>query len=243
MARSSTTSRSSVQAPVDRYFHPPSAETTTIVPGRWTPAVFAAPAKAAPDESPAKIPTSISRRVHSIDSRGRTMLLPSRSSAPLFVDEDGRDVAVVEVAEPVDHLAGRWLDGPHLDVGILLLQVAADTEQGARRAQSGHEVGDLGAVPPDLGSGALVVGLGIGRVGVLVEEGPLGVLGGQCLGPSHRAVGPLGAGRLDDLGPPRPRAAGAARWRRWWPAPPSGGSPSAGRSGPCRCRCCPTTAR
>ena len=42
----------------------------------------AAPASAAPDEMPAKTPTSAIRRVHSIDSRGRTMRLPSSSSVP-----------------------------------------------------------------------------------------------------------------------------------------------------------------
>jgi len=38
-ARSSTTSRSSVQAPVDRYFHPPSAETTTTVTSTDNPSM------------------------------------------------------------------------------------------------------------------------------------------------------------------------------------------------------------
>src|SRR5664280_532312 len=77
-------SRSSVHAPVDRYFHPPSAAITTMVPDSILAAVLVAPARAAPDEMPAKIPTSISRRVHSIDSRGRTMRLPSRRSTPLL---------------------------------------------------------------------------------------------------------------------------------------------------------------
>ena len=45
-------------------------------------AVLTAPARAAPEEMPAKIPTSVSRRVHSMDSRGRTIRLPSSSSAP-----------------------------------------------------------------------------------------------------------------------------------------------------------------
>ena len=82
LARSSTTSRSSVHAPVDRYFQPPSAATTTTVPDSRRAAVLAAPASAAPDEIPAKMPTSVRRLVHSIDSRGRTIRFPSNSSEP-----------------------------------------------------------------------------------------------------------------------------------------------------------------
>jgi hypothetical protein len=46
------------------------------------------------------------------------------------------------------------------------------------------------------------VRLGVGRVAVLVEEDPLGVLVGEHARHAHRAVGPLAAGRLDDLGSP-----------------------------------------
>src|SRR5687767_6353741 len=46
-------------------------------------ATFAAPASAAPADRPANTPHSAtSRRVHSIDSRGRTTRLRSRSSKP-----------------------------------------------------------------------------------------------------------------------------------------------------------------
>src|SRR5580704_11625738 len=85
LARSVTSSRSSVQAPVERYFQPPSAETTTMDASTASSnddAHFTAPAKAAPVEIPANTPTSISRRVHSIDSRGRTTVLRSNNSAP-----------------------------------------------------------------------------------------------------------------------------------------------------------------
>ena len=118
--------------------------------------------------------------------------------------EDGRDVAVVEVAQPVDHLARRRLDGPDLHgVPELLAQEAPDAEQRARRAEPGHEVRDAGAVAQDLGPGALVVRLRVGRVAVLVEEDPLGMLLGQRPGHAHGAVRALAARRLDDLGPPQ----------------------------------------
>src|SRR5690606_12936795 len=96
--------------------------------------------------------------------------------APLLVD--GRDVALVQVPQALDPLAERRLDGHHLDVGVLLLEVAPDAHQRAGGAEPGDEVRDLGAVPPDLRARALVVGPGVGLVGVLVEEGPLGVLVG-----------------------------------------------------------------
>ena len=55
-------------------------------------------------------------------------------------------------------------------------------------------MGDLGAVPPDLGAGSLVVRLRVGVVGVLVEEDPLGVLGVQALGEADGPVRTFGAG-------------------------------------------------
>ena len=87
-----------------------------------------------------------------------------------------------------------------LIVGVLLLQVPAGAHQRAAGAEAGDEVGDLGAVAPDLGAGALVVGQRVGVVAVLVEEAPLGMLGGQLLGPAHGAVAALLAGGEDDLG-------------------------------------------
>ena len=118
--------------------------------------------------------------------------------------EDGRDVPVVEVAQPVDHLPSRRLHGPDLyGLPQLLAQEAPDAEQRPRRAEPGHEVRDARAVTQDLGSGALVVRFGIGRVGVLVEEDPLGVLLGQAAGHADGAVGPLGPRRLNDLRTPQ----------------------------------------
>ena len=61
-------------------------------------------------------------------------------------------------------------------------------------------MGDLGAVPPDLRPGALVVRQRVGRVAVLVEEDPLGVLVGQRSGHATAPLEPSAPGRLDDLG-------------------------------------------
>src|SRR5207302_7567974 len=104
--------------------------------------------------------------------------------------------------QAVDHLPRRRLDGPDLHTRVALLEEAPDAEQGAAGAQPGHEVGDLRAVPPDLGPGALVVGLGVGLVAVLVEKGVLRVLLGEVARQAYGAVRPLGAGRLDDRGAP-----------------------------------------
>ena len=60
-------------------------------------------------------------------------------------------------------------------------------------------MGDLGAVTPDLGPGALVVGAGVGIIGVLVEEAPLRMLVRERLGPPDGAIRALAAGRQDEL--------------------------------------------
>ena len=85
-------------------------------------------------------------------------------------------------------------------VGVLLLEEAPGAHQRAAGAEPGDEVGDLGNVTPDLGSGALVVGARVGVVAVLIDEAPFGVLVGELLGAAHGAVRALVAGRQDDLG-------------------------------------------
>src|SRR5581483_11870892 len=72
--------------------------------------------------------------------------------------------ALVEVLQAVDHLARRRLDGPDLHVGVLLAEERAAADDRPRRAETAHEVRDLRAVAPDLRTGALVVGLGVGGV-------------------------------------------------------------------------------
>src|SRR5665213_3624286 len=87
LARSTTSSMLSLQAPVERYFHPSSATMVTIVAVSSSAMVlahFTAPDMIAPEESPTKSPTSAKRRVHSIDSFGRTTTRRSSSSAPLL---------------------------------------------------------------------------------------------------------------------------------------------------------------
>src|SRR5918998_2604544 len=110
LARSSTTSRSSVQAPVDRYFQPPSQMTVTTTPSSMRAAHFTAAAMIPPDEMPANTPTSTSRRVHSMDSRGRTMSLLSRSSNPsLSVNTGGMKPSSMFFSPSTSSPAG----GPH----------------------------------------------------------------------------------------------------------------------------------
>ena len=207
LARSVTSSRSSVQAPVERYFQPPSAETTTMEaasPSGSDVGALDGAGQGRPRRDPGEDP-HLGQPPRPLDRLPRPHhgLAVQQLGAPEVL-EDGRDVAVVEVAQPVDHLPRRRLDGPDLHrLAELLAEEAPDTEQGPRRAEPRHEVGDAGAVPQDLGARPLVVRLGVGRVAVLVEEDPLGVLLGQDPGHAHRAVGPLAARRLDDLRPPQ----------------------------------------
>src|SRR5919112_1569419 len=197
LARSSTTSRSSVQAPVERYFQPPSHTIMTTTPSSMRAAHLTAAAMIAPDEMPANTPTSVMRRVHSMDSRGRTISLLSSSSNPsLSVNTGGMNPSSMFFSPSTSSPAGG--SAAHTPTA----RVRPLWEGPPRRAEAGHEVGDLRAVPPDLRARALVVRLRVGRVAVLVGEEPVGVLAGEGLGPSHGPVGALRARRPDDLGAP-----------------------------------------
>src|SRR4051794_6922787 len=112
------------------------------------------------------------------------------------------DEALVEVAQAVDQLAVPRLGGDYPDLGLVRPEEAADAHQGAGRAEATDEVGHLGEVGEDLGTGALLVGEGVGVVAVLVEHHPVGVLLGDLLGASYGLVGAAGRGRGDDLGAP-----------------------------------------
>src|SRR5674476_1599258 len=82
-ARSTTSSMSSLQAPVERYFQPSSHTIVTIVAvssSRIVVAHLTAPDMIAPEERPAKRPTSVRRRVHSIDSLDRKVVVRPRES-------------------------------------------------------------------------------------------------------------------------------------------------------------------
>ncbi len=205
LARSTTSSRSPVHAPVERYFQPPSADTTTIdAPDpRAGSRALDRTRQRRPGRDPGEHP-------HLGQAPGPLDRLPGphhglavEQLGPPEVLEDRGDVAVVEVAQAVHHLPRRRLDGPdlHLVTG-LLAQEPPHPEQRPRRAEPGDEVRDARAVAQDLGAGALVVRLGVRGVAVLVQEEPFGVLLGQRTGHAHGAVGALGAGRLDDLGAP-----------------------------------------
>src|SRR4029077_14012092 len=114
--------------------------------------------------------------------------------------EDGRYEAVVERAQPLHELAGRWLDRDDLHRGVALLQISADAHECAARAETGDEDVDLRTVAPDLGAGAFVLGERVRRVAVLEQQAQRRVVGRELLGETDRAVAPLLAGRRHDLG-------------------------------------------
>ena len=145
LARSVTSSRSSVQAPVDRYFQPPSAETTTIDAG--TPGLqrrgaldrsrYGRARRYACEHPHIRQPP---RPLDGFPGADHGLAIQELGAAQLL--EDGRDVPVVEVAQAVDHLARRGLDGPDLHgISLLLPQEPAHPQQRSRGAQAGHEVG------------------------------------------------------------------------------------------------------
>ena len=108
---------------------------------------------------PANTPhSSSSRRVHSIDSRGRTISLRS-STAGI---EDRRDEAVVEVAQALHELARGRLDRDDLHVGLVLLQVLARRPSACRscrgrrrtRRPRGSRAGSRGRCPRSARAGS-----------------------------------------------------------------------------------------
>ncbi len=110
------------------------------------------------------------------------------------------DEALVEVAQAVDQLAVARLRGHDLNVGLALAQEPPGAHERARGAEPGDEVRDLGAVAQDLRAGGAVVRVGVGRVAVLVEHHPVGVLRGEPLGHRDGLVRAARRGRGDDLG-------------------------------------------
>ena len=172
LARSTTSSRSSVQAPVDRYFQPPSADDEhddALV----DPLGDLAPRRpcAAPDEMPAKTPT-LGQPAGPLDRLAgpHDALAVEQLGAAQFSYTGGMKPSS-RLRSPSTFFPAGGSTAQHLDGGVPLLEVAPDAHQRAAGAEPGDEVGDLGAVPPDLGTGALVVRPRVGRVAVLVEEG------------------------------------------------------------------------
>ena len=142
----SAASRSSVYAPVDRYFQPPSHTMNTIVPWSISLATLAAPASAAPDGDAGEHAALVHQPTGPLDRLAGphdALAVEQLEAVPLL--EHRRDVAVVEVAQPFDALAERRLDGDDLDRRVLFLEVPTGAHQRAARAETGDEVGDLGA--------------------------------------------------------------------------------------------------
>ncbi len=237
-ARSTTASMSSVQAPVERYFQPPSGsegdDRALVHGGRHLgrPGQDRPRRQAGEDAQLGQAPGPLDRLVEAHDE------------APVedVGVEDRRDVALVQRAEALHVLPRRGLDGHDPHAGLALLQVPADAHQRAAGAEAGHEGVDLGAVGPDLGARPLVVGLGVGGVAVLVEEDDVALLG-QLLGHPDGAVAALGGRRGDDLGAEDLQQLAALDRHVLRAGPPGACSPSPGRPGPGRCRCCRSWAR
>ena len=122
----------------------------------------------------------------------------------------GQDAGVVElgheafikVAESVDEFAVARLRGDDLDVGLLLTQVAPRAHEGAGRAQARDEVRDRGQVAQDFRARGRVVRLGIGRIAVLIEHHPVGMLRSHTPCDADGFVGTAGARGVHDLGTP-----------------------------------------
>ena len=90
------------------------------------------------------------------------------------------------------HGGGSRLNGHDLDVGVLALQVLADTGHGAARTDTCHEDVDLAVgVLPDLGAGGALVGIGVGRVYKLAGHKAVGDLLRQLVGLGNGAFMPL----------------------------------------------------
>ena len=70
------------------------------------------------------------------------------------------------------------VDTKHLHGGVLLLEIAAGTRDGAAGAETRDQMGHgARGLTPDLGSGGLVVGFGIRRILVLIQHMEPGLLG------------------------------------------------------------------
>ena len=79
------------------------------------------------------------------------------------------------------------VDAPDLDVGILFLQVASDSADGAACSHTNNKVGDLSlGLFPDLGPGAFIMRLTVRQVVVLIGKETVGYLFIQLSG--HRVI-------------------------------------------------------
>ena len=110
--------------------------------------------------------------------------------------------AFVEVAQAVDEFAVARLGGHDPHLGLVLAEESADPHQRAGGAEPADEVRDGREIGQDLRTGAFVVSKRVGRIAVLIEHHPVGVLVSQSLGDPYGFVGSTGRRRGDDLGAP-----------------------------------------
>ena len=104
---------------------------------------------------------AVADRDVAVDERRVEGLRPEVLADPL-------DAVRVDRAAGVDRALRVGAD--HLDVGVLLLEVAADAGDRAAGADRDHQVGDPAAgLAPELGAGRAVMRLGVGLVEVLVR--------------------------------------------------------------------------
>ena len=98
------------------------------------------------------------------------------------------------------HRRGGRLNSHDLDVGVLALEVVADTGHGAAGADTGNEDVDLTVgVLPDLGAGGCLVGGGVGRIDELAGHKGVGDLLSQLVGLGDGTLHALGAVGQDQL--------------------------------------------
>ena len=98
------------------------------------------------------------------------------------------------------HRRGGRLNSHDLDVGVLALEVVADTGHGAAGADTGNEDIDLTVgVLPDLGAGGCLVGGGVGRIDELAGHKGVGDLLSQLVSLGDGTLHALGAVGQDQL--------------------------------------------
>src|SRR3954468_14739576 len=175
--------------PLDRYFQPSSQTMKTTLPSSSSPAMRTAIEAMAPDETPAKMPSSSRRRrVHTIASWLVTKILrSSRDKSMIGGMKPSSSERSPCTGSPCIGSAGADLHA----VPELLLEPATVAHQRPAGAQAGHEGGDLVELLEDLERRAVVVRVRIGRVAVLVGHVVRRVGLRHLQGHGDRAVGAL----------------------------------------------------
>src|SRR3954466_12324405 len=144
--------------PDERYFQPSSQTTNTTLPSSSSPATRTAMEAIAPEETPAKMPSSSSsRRVQTIASRLVTKIF--RSSRPRSMIGGMKPSSSERspcTGSPCLGSGPADLPRPGRDdlpgVAHFLLQAPADAHQRAARPEPRHERRDLVELLEDLGS-------------------------------------------------------------------------------------------